>query len=107
MVAEVGGNAACFQHMIDEKKLSHCKNLYIENAGRNHLLIQSEMRKAGWRTFSVRCLYRSNGRPGWIERFGWKSLIEDKGRNTTGRECVTMNIGQRGTLATARVAAAS
>ncbi len=39
-------------------------------------MIQQAMRDAGYKTFNSRCLYRNCGRPGYIERFGWRDLPE-------------------------------
>ncbi len=64
------------EHFIDETRLNLCRKFFIEFGGRNHLLIQQAMRDAGYKTFNSRCLYRNSGRPGYIERFGWRDLPE-------------------------------
>ncbi len=64
------------EHFIDETRSNLCKKFFIEFGGRNHLLIQQAMRDAGYKTFNSRCLYRNSGRPGYIERFGWRDLPE-------------------------------
>src|SRR5512141_66293 len=61
--------------MIDDTKLSLCRKLFIEHGGMNHHLIERGMRDAGYARFNRRCLYRSGGRPGWIERFGWRDEV--------------------------------
>ena len=59
---------------IDENKIAYCRKLYLEQQGRDHKLIEKWMHEAG-HSFSVRSLYYSKGRPGWIERYGWKGVL--------------------------------
>jgi hypothetical protein len=74
----------------DETKIDYCKKLYLEQNGRDHKLIEKSMREVGY-SFSVRSLYRSKERPGWIVKYGWKhELGEHTGGNTTGRECASL-----------------
>jgi predicted phage terminase large subunit-like protein len=83
---------------IDPIKLSLCKKFYIEHNGRHHDEIQRLMRESGYATFTTRCLYRGNGKPGYIERFGWRdqlrnadcgSRIEEEARRTGLRKTQT------------------
>src|SRR5215217_4813019 len=62
---------------IDETKIAYCKKLYLEQQGRDHKLIEKSMREAGY-SFCVRCLYRNCGRLGWIEKYEWKSEINEQ-----------------------------
>src|SRR5215218_7744506 len=68
---------------IDETKIAYCKKLYLEQKGRDHKLIEKSMREVGF-SFSVRSLYCSKGRPGWIEKYGFRQgLNSDKGQGTS------------------------
>ena len=62
---------------IDENKIAYCRKLYLEQQGRDHKLIEKWMHEAG-HSFSVRSLYYSKGRPGWIEKYGWKRVLSDE-----------------------------
>jgi predicted phage terminase large subunit-like protein len=64
---------------IDETKIDYCKNLYLEQNGKDHKLIEKSMREVGY-SFSTRSLYCSKGRPGWIEKYGFKGELE-KGKS--------------------------
>src|SRR3982751_4464202 len=61
---------------IDETKIAYCKKLYLEQNGRYHYQIERSMREVGY-SFSRRCLYRNSGRPGWIEKYDWKSELPE------------------------------
>src|SRR6476469_3306669 len=68
---------------IDETKIAYCKKLYLEQNGRDHKLIEKSMREVGY-SFSTRSLYCSKGRPGWIEKYGFRrSLKRDEGQGTS------------------------
>src|SRR5215213_1501596 len=68
---------------IDETKIAYCKKLYLEQKGKDHKLIEKSMREVGY-SFCVRCLYKNCGRPGWIEKYGFRqSLNSDKGQGTS------------------------
>ncbi len=60
------------------KKIADCRELYEKYGGRCHEQIEREMRALGHAKFRRRILYPRNERgrrvPGWIERFGWKSV---------------------------------
>src|SRR4051812_2434070 len=70
---------------IDETKIAYCKKLYIDQQGKDHKLIEKSMREVGY-SFSVRCLYRSKARPGWIERFNWKSELHETQRPSENKQ---------------------
>ena len=70
---------------VDENKIAYCKKLYLEQHGKDHKLIEKSMREVGY-SFSTRSLYCSKGRPGWIDKYGFRqSLNSDKGQGM--RKC--------------------
>ncbi|MFM9905102.1 MAG: phage terminase large subunit [Pyrinomonadaceae bacterium] len=66
-----------------EQKVEACFELYKKYGGRDHDLIEREMRKRGHRKFSRRILYkrraRGRERDGWIDRYGWRSRLRARG----------------------------
>ncbi len=61
------------------QKIQDCRELYLKHGGQNHELIEKEMRAMGYRDFHRRNLYRrferGTCRPGWVETYGWNSLL--------------------------------
>ncbi len=88
------------------KKAGICLDMYIRNGGRNHAVIEFQMRAAGYTSFNRRVLYGRNikGRyyPGWIKRFDFDShlppdlrrLRETRKKNTFPKPRKTMDSGQ-------------
>ncbi len=64
------------------EKQKDCLKLYLEHNGSDHDLIELEMRRLGWETFSRRILYNRNQRgkhvKGWIDTLGWKQLLVER-----------------------------
>ena len=61
--------------------ISAAHKLYVEHSGRNHRLIEREMHRLGFTTFSRRRFYNWRTRAGrlrlgWIEKFRWKEKIQ-------------------------------
>ncbi len=61
------------------QRIEDCRELYLKHGGQNHELIEKEMRDLGYRDFHRRNLYRRFERgtckPGWVETYGWNSLL--------------------------------
>jgi predicted phage terminase large subunit-like protein len=61
--------------------ISAAHKLYLEHSGRSHRLIEREMHRLGFTTFSRRRFYNSRTRAGrlrlgWIEKFRWKEKLQ-------------------------------
>lgn len=56
-----------------------CRELYCRYGGRNHELIERDMRKAGWPGWQKSILYdkgkAANARMGWITRLGFENSL--------------------------------
>ena len=63
------------------QRLEDCRELYLKHGGQDHELIEKEMREIGYRDFHRRNLYRRFERgtckPGWVETYGWDSLLRE------------------------------
>ncbi len=63
------------------QRVQDCRELYLKYGGEHHELIEKEMRELGYRDFHRRSLYRRFERgtckPGWIETYGWRSLLKE------------------------------
>ncbi len=63
----------------DQKRIEDCRRLYIKYGGRQHELIEKEMRELGHADFHRRSMYRrfERGRclSGWIDKLGWRELL--------------------------------
>ncbi len=85
-----------------KQKIQACRELYLKYKGQHHELIEAEMRELGYTDFHRRCLYRrferGRLRSGWIEQYGWPSLL--KAANDA-------NAGNAGALACTDAVAAS
>ncbi len=66
------------------QKIEACRELYLKHGGEHHDLIEREMRSLGYHDFHRRSLYRRFERgtckPGWIETYGWRSLLRNSDR---------------------------
>jgi len=64
------------------RRVEDCREIYLRYGGRDHEKIELEMRELGYRDFHRRKLYRrfERGRckPGWIETYGWDSLLRNE-----------------------------
>lgn len=62
------------------EKLEICREIYLKYEGKNHELIEKEMRERGYHDFHRRNLYRRFERgthtPGWPETYGWDWLVK-------------------------------
>ncbi len=68
------------QTMRDE-----ARELYLRNGGRDHRLIEAEMRSRGWK-FNRKYFYAGkNGSPGWPEQFGWVEMLKKEEREWLSR----------------------
>lgn len=68
--------------------IAKARELYIKYRGRCHREIEHEMHMAGCLTFTRRVLYSrtyANGRRrlGWIDKYGWRGELSDKGQVTS------------------------
>ncbi len=63
------------------QRIEDCRELYLKYGGENHELIERKMRILGHHDFHRRILYRRFERgtckPGWIETYGWRSLLSE------------------------------
>ncbi len=66
------------QDKID--RIEACRRLYLKYEGRDHALIEQEMRELGYANFHRRIMYtrfeRNRCRPGWVELFQWDTAFE-------------------------------
>ena len=66
-------------NQLKQKRIDDSRELYLKYEGRQHELIEKEMRLLGYHDFHRRILYsrfeRGRHRPGWIGRFGWERLL--------------------------------
>ncbi len=75
----------------DMAMVEACRELYMKYGGRGHSQIETEMREAGWTTFSRFNLYTASSadgrirRHGWVDRFGWKKELERRKKRAAAR----------------------
>ena len=66
------------------ERIEACRDLYLKHGGKDHEMIEKEMRELGYKDFHRRNLYRrferGSCRPGWIETYGWNSLLRNADR---------------------------
>ncbi len=69
-------------HEARLQRIDDCRNLYLKYNGKNHELIEREMRELGHADFHRRIMYdrfeRGRHRPGWIGSYGFNSLVREQ-----------------------------
>ena len=70
-------------HLSPEYMINTAHKLYLEHAGRDHRLVEREMHRLGFTSFSRRRFYNSRTRSGrlrlgWIEKFRWKESLRSE-----------------------------
>lgn len=63
----------------DKKAIELCRKFYCERGGKNHDLIEQDMRKAGyagWQKANLHDRGRNHERMGWITRYGFERSLE-------------------------------
>ena len=69
-------------HELTTARIADCRELYLKHKGQHHEQIEREMRALGHTDFHRRILYRrfERGRcvSGWIERYGFDSLVKER-----------------------------
>ena len=81
------------------KRYQDCLRLFIKHGGRNLSLIEREMRELGHADFARRILYsrteRGTRKPGWIEKYEWRSLsandVDNSRRNAGSQPALAVN----------------
>ncbi len=86
------------------QKVKDCYELFLKYNGSSHVQIEREMRALGYARFSRRIFYSRTERgvykPGWIERFGWRT-------GTAGSQPANAARGVRGVRASHSLQAGS
>ncbi len=69
-------------HEARLQRIDDCRNLYLKYNGKNHELIEREMRELGHADFHRRIMYdrfeRGRHRPGWIGSYGFNHLVRER-----------------------------
>ncbi len=69
-------------HEARMQRIDDCRNLYLKYNGKNHELIEREMRELGHADFHRRIMYdrfeRGRHRPGWIGQYGFNHLVREQ-----------------------------
>ncbi len=80
---------------IKTERYAACFELFLRLGGTNLLRIEREMRALGYADFNRRILYgrKENGiyKPGWIERYGWRSHLMQNAKCRMQNEHLVQN----------------
>lgn len=77
-------------HEARLQRIDDCRNLYLKYNGKQHELIEQEMRELGHTDFHRRIMYnrfeRGRHRPGWIGTYGFNHLVRKQKFKQDGRD---------------------